>query len=152
MGEIVVGKSQYDVVRAIMAALGFDRRRDVPQADAVPAVFAGPPEPVRAAGRRRAVTDEVEQLLVGVRERGLTQHPVLGDVVRRILELVSAADAALLRARYLEGRSPSELAERAGLSPRVVDAQLAWARARLQDELVQRLDLIEDLGARLRLG
>lgn len=150
--------SQYDVARTIVAALRFERHDVSPEEPALEesaeAAVAAPAGAARrgGAGRRRAQSDDIEQLLDDVRERGLLRDPEFSEVVRRILELVSAGDAALLRARYLEGKSADELAERAGISAEAVDDQLAWARARLQDELAQRLDLVEGLGERIEVG
>jgi RNA polymerase sigma-70 factor (ECF subfamily) len=74
-------------------------------------------------------------------------HPLLGEQLpdlERSLGRLSAADLQLLHERFVDGRSPREIAQRAGISPNAVRVRLSRALSRLRRGFPQAAPAAED--------
>lgn len=90
--------------------------------------------------------DPVALLMATLRAAGTPSLVVVGDDVwQAALQLVSSADADVLRRRFLDGVSAADLAAEYGVSRAAIDQRTARAKARMRDALADRPDLVAAL-------
>ncbi|MGY2702562.1 DNA-directed RNA polymerase specialized sigma24 family protein [Nocardioides sp. HB32] len=90
--------------------------------------------------------DPVALLMATLRAAGTPSLAVVGDgVCKAALDLVPAADADVLRRRFVDGVSAADLATEYGVSRAAIDQRVARAKARMRDALADRPDLVAAL-------
>jgi RNA polymerase sigma-70 factor, ECF subfamily len=103
----------------------------------------------RAEGRRptdRLDDDPVRLAVAAMRSGRTTSDRALElQLLRRILGLIPADDARLLRNRYLDGHNSASIAARLGITVAAADQRTTRAKKRLREALEQRPDLVAEL-------
>lgn len=90
--------------------------------------------------------DPVALLMATLRAAGTPSLAVVADDVwQAALDLVSDADADVLRRRFMDGVSAADLAAEYGVSRAAIDQRAARAKLRIRDSLAQRPDLVAAL-------